>query len=40
MLDGSKGQTPAEKAGIKLELGKNKLENLIKLASKNSRQTA
>lgn len=27
------GKTPAEQAGIKLELGKNKIENLIKLAS-------
>ncbi len=26
-------KTPAEQAGIKLELGKNKIENLIKLAS-------
>ncbi len=31
---GSIDQTPAEKAGIKLELGQNKIENLIKLASK------
>ena len=27
-------KTPAEQAGIKLELGENKIENLIKLASK------
>jgi len=27
-------QTPAKKAGIKLDLGRNKIENLIKLASK------
>ena len=26
-------QTPAEQAGIKLDLGQNKIENLIKLAS-------
>ena len=31
---GSIGKTPAEQAGIKLELGQNKIENLIKLASK------
>lgn len=31
---GSIDETPAEQAGIKLELGKNKIENLIKLASK------
>jgi len=31
---GSIGKTPAEQAGIKLELGKNKIETLIKLASK------
>jgi len=31
---GSIKQTPAEKAGIKLDLGQNKIENLIKLASK------
>jgi len=30
------GKTPAEQAGIKLELGNNKIENLIKLATKNS----
>lgn len=27
-------KTPAEQAGIKLELGQNKIESLIKLASK------
>jgi hypothetical protein len=27
-------KTPAEQAGIKLDLGENKIENLIKLASK------
>lgn len=32
---GSISQTPAEKAGIKLELGQNKIESLIKLASKS-----
>ena len=32
---GSIGKTPAEQAGIKLALGKNKIENLIKLASRN-----
>jgi hypothetical protein len=26
-------KTPAEQAGIKLDLGQNKIENLIKLAS-------
>ncbi len=26
------GKTPAEKAGIKLNLGENKIENLIRLA--------
>jgi hypothetical protein len=31
---GSLKKTPAEQAGIKLELGQNKIENLIKLASK------
>lgn len=31
---GSIGQTPAEKAGIRLVLGQNKIENLIKLACK------
>jgi putative transposase len=35
---GSIGQTPAEKAGIKLDLGHNKIENLIKLASKKITQ--
>lgn len=30
-------QTPAEQAGIKLDLGENKIEKLIKLASKNHR---
>ena len=29
------GKTPSEQAGIKLELGQNKVESLIKLASKN-----
>ena len=29
----SLSKTPAEQAGIKLELGQNKIENLIKLAS-------
>ncbi len=28
------GKTPAEQAGIKLDLGSNKIENLIKMASK------
>ena len=32
---GSIKKTPAEQAGIKLELGQNKIENLIRLASKN-----
>jgi transposase InsO family protein len=31
---GSIKKTPAEQANIKLELGQNKIENLIKLASK------
>ena len=31
---GSIKKTPAEQAGIKLDLGKNKIENLIRLASK------
>lgn len=31
---GSIGKTPAEQAGIKLDLGQNKIESLIKLASK------
>ncbi|HEV2192329.1 MAG TPA: integrase core domain-containing protein [Nitrosopumilaceae archaeon] len=30
-------KTPAEQAGIKLDLGQNKIETLIKLASKRSR---
>jgi hypothetical protein len=30
-------KTPAEQAGIKLELGQNKIENLIRLASKTGR---
>jgi hypothetical protein len=30
-------KTPAEQAGIKLELGQNKIESLIKMASKNSK---
>ena len=34
---GSIGQTPAEQAGIKLDLGQNKIETLIKLASRESR---
>ncbi len=34
---GSIGQTPAEKAGIKLDLGQNKIESLIKMASKNNK---
>src|SRR2546426_1764080 len=29
------GKSPAEQAGIKLDLGENKIESLIKLASKN-----
>lgn len=29
-------QTPAEQDGIKLDLGQNKIENLIKLASKKT----
>ena len=29
------GKTPAEQAGIKLELGQDKIENLIKLTSKS-----
>jgi len=32
-------KTPAEQAGIKLELGQNKIENLIKLASKIKQST-
>jgi hypothetical protein len=31
-------QTPAEKAGVNLELGNNKIENLIKLASRTKKQ--
>ena len=30
------GKTPAEQAGIKLKLGQNKIENLIKSASKST----
>ena len=30
------GKTPAEQAGIKLDLGQNKIENLIRLSSKKS----
>ncbi|MBI5147367.1 MAG: IS1/IS6 family transposase [Thaumarchaeota archaeon] len=33
---GSIKKTPAEEAGIKLDLGQNKIENLIKLASKKT----
>ncbi|HEV2192769.1 MAG TPA: DDE-type integrase/transposase/recombinase [Nitrosopumilaceae archaeon] len=33
---GSIKKTPAEQAGIKLDLGQNRIENLIKLASKNN----
>jgi len=29
------GKTPAEQAGINLDLGQNKIESLIKLASKS-----
>ena len=29
------GKTPAEQSGIKLDLGSNKIESLIKLALKN-----
>ena len=36
---GSIKKTPAEKAGIRLDLGQNKIENLIKLASKNITRT-
>jgi hypothetical protein len=32
---GSIKKTPAEQAGIKLDLGQNKIESLIKLASKH-----
>jgi hypothetical protein len=31
---GSISKTPAEEAGIKLDLGENKIENLIKMASR------
>lgn len=31
-------KTPAEQAGIKLDLGQNKIETLIKMASKESRK--
>ena len=34
---GSIKKTPAEQSGIKLDLGQNKIETLIKLASKESR---
>ena len=34
---GSIKKTPAEEAGIKLDLGQNKIESLIKMASKNSK---
>jgi hypothetical protein len=30
----SLGKTPSEQAGIKLELGQNKIESLFKIASK------
>ena len=33
---GSIKKTPAEQAGIKLDLGQNKIENLIKIASKKA----
>jgi len=32
---GSIKKTPAEQAGIRLDLGQNKIENLIKMGSKN-----
>lgn len=32
------GKTPAEKAGIKLNLGENKIENLIRLAAADSKK--
>ena len=32
---GSIKKTPAEQAGIRLDLGQNKIENLIKLATQN-----
>lgn len=31
---GSMGKTPIEQVGVNLELGQNKIESLIKLASK------
>lgn len=31
-------KTPAEQAGIKLDLGENKIENLIKMASNKRSQ--
>lgn len=31
---GTIGKTPSEQAGINLNLGQNKIENLIKMASK------
>jgi len=34
---GSIKKTPAEQAGMKLKLGQNKIESLIKLASKRPR---
>ncbi|HET6458597.1 MAG TPA: hypothetical protein VFG24_06940 [Nitrosopumilaceae archaeon] len=34
---GSIKKTPAEQAGIKLDLDRNKIESLIKMASKNSK---
>jgi transposase-like protein len=37
---GSIKRTPSEQAGIKLDLGQNKIETLIKLALKNSKQYA
>ena len=36
---GSIGKTPAEQAGIKLDLGQNKIESLIKMASKRLNTT-
>ncbi len=32
---GLHGKTPAEQAGLDLDLGQNKIESLIKMASKN-----
>jgi len=32
------GKTPAEQAGINLQLGQNEIENLIRLASEKNRQ--